>query len=78
MKWICPNCEYIFDEDKGHPREGFPAGTCFFDIDAAWACPDCGVREQVDFLPLWMYERDKKAGIIDIMEGRDTTTGDEQ
>jgi rubredoxin len=52
MKWICPNCEYVYDEQKGHPREGWPAGTRFADIDPQWACPDCGVREQVDFVAL--------------------------
>ena len=35
-KFICPNCEYVYDEEKGDPHEGFPAGT-------PWAqVPDAG------------------------------------
>ena len=49
-RFICPNCGYLYDEAAGHPREGWPAGTAFADIDPDWACPDCGVREQVDFV----------------------------
>ena len=44
-KYVCPNCEYVYDEDKGDPREGWPAGTPFTEVDADWACPDCGVRQ---------------------------------
>jgi rubredoxin len=51
-KFICPNCDYVYDEVKGEPREGWPAGTPFADIDPDWCCPDCGVREQQDFEPL--------------------------
>lgn len=51
-KYICPNCEYTYDEAIGAPREGWPAGTRFEDIDPDWCCPDCGVREQQDFEPL--------------------------
>ncbi len=25
----CPGCDYVYDETKGAPREGFPAGTPF-------------------------------------------------
>jgi rubredoxin len=51
-RFICPNCAYVYDEATGDPREGWPAGTPFADVDADWACPDCGVRERVDFLPM--------------------------
>ncbi|GAA0205165.1 MULTISPECIES: rubredoxin [unclassified Aeromicrobium] len=50
-RFICPNCEYVYDETVGDPREGWPPGTAFDDVDADWTCPDCGVREQVDFVP---------------------------
>lgn len=49
-RFRCPSCGYVYDEATGHPREGWPAGTAFADIDPDWACPDCGVREQVDFV----------------------------
>ncbi len=47
----CPVCDYLYDESAGAPREGFRAGTAFDDIPDDWACPDCGVREKVDFEP---------------------------
>ena len=45
----CPVCDYVYDEAKGAAREGFPAGTPWSDIPDDWCCPDCGVREKVDF-----------------------------
>jgi rubredoxin len=45
----CPVCDYIYDESVGAPREGFPAGTAWDRIPDDWCCPDCGVREKVDF-----------------------------
>jgi rubredoxin len=45
----CPGCGFVYDEVKGAPREGFPAGTGWADIPDDWACPDCAVREKVDF-----------------------------
>jgi rubredoxin len=45
----CPVCEYVYDEAKGDAREGFPAGTRWEQIPDDWCCPDCAVREKVDF-----------------------------
>jgi rubredoxin len=45
----CPGCDYVYDEMKGAPREGFPAGTAWREIPDDWCCPDCAVREKVDF-----------------------------
>ena len=45
----CPGCDYTYDESKGAPREGFPAGTAWSEIPDDWCCPDCAVREKVDF-----------------------------
>ena len=63
-RFICPNCEYVYDEQTGNPREGWPAGTPFVQIDPDWTCPDCGVREQVDFLPIEEFERNDQDGNI--------------
>jgi rubredoxin len=49
IAYRCPGCDYTYDEAKGAPREGFPAGTPFSDIPDDWRCPDCAVREKVDF-----------------------------
>lgn len=46
----CPGCAYVFDEREGDPREGFPPGTSWASIPEDWCCPDCGVREKVDFV----------------------------
>jgi rubredoxin len=50
-RWLCPGCAYVFDEAVGDEREGFPAGTAWSDVPDDWCCPDCGVREKVDFDP---------------------------
>jgi rubredoxin len=50
--WRCPACGYVFDEEAGHPREGFPPGTPFSEVPDDWACPDCGVRDKIDFEPV--------------------------
>jgi rubredoxin len=50
MKYRCPGCGYVYDEAKGHPREGYPAGTRWEDLPHDFACPDCAVREKPDFV----------------------------
>jgi rubredoxin len=45
----CPGCGYVYDEAQGNPREGFPAGTAWDAVPDDWCCPDCAVREKVDF-----------------------------
>jgi len=51
-RYRCPNCEYVYDETAGDPREGWSAGTPIAAIPENWGCPDCGVRERQDFLPV--------------------------
>ncbi|HCB03930.1 MAG TPA: fatty acid desaturase [Nocardioides sp.] len=48
----CPGCGYTYDVVTGDEREGFAAGTPWADVPDGWCCPDCGVREKVDFVPL--------------------------
>lgn len=48
----CPGCDYVYDVTAGDEHEGFAAGTSWSDIPNDWSCPDCGVREKVDFVPL--------------------------
>jgi rubredoxin len=45
----CPVCDFVYDETKGAAREGFPAGTPWDQVPDDWCCPDCGVREKIDF-----------------------------
>ena len=51
-RFQCEVCQYVYDESAGDPREGFPAGTAWDQVPDDWCCPDCGVREKVDFLAL--------------------------
>jgi alkane 1-monooxygenase len=46
----CPGCGFLYTEERGVPREGFPAGTSWSEVPDDWACPDCGVREKRDFV----------------------------
>ena len=46
----CPGCGYEYDEVTGDEREGFAAGTPWSDVPDTWCCPDCGVRDKVDFV----------------------------
>ena len=48
----CPDCGYIYDENEGCEREGYPAGTPWSQVPDDFPCPDCFVREKPDFIPL--------------------------
>ncbi|HSV41431.1 MAG TPA: fatty acid desaturase [Nocardioidaceae bacterium] len=48
----CPGCDYVYEVAVGNELEGFAAGTAWSEIPNDWCCPDCGVREKVDFIPL--------------------------
>jgi alkane 1-monooxygenase len=48
----CPGCGFTYEVAAGNELEGFAAGTSWAEIPNDWCCPDCGVREKVDFVPL--------------------------
>jgi alkane 1-monooxygenase len=48
----CPGCGYTYEVEAGNEFEGFAAGTAWADIPRDWCCPDCGVREASDFVPV--------------------------
>ena len=48
----CPGCGHTYEVEAGNEHEGFAAGTAWADIPDDWCCPDCGVREKHDFLPV--------------------------
>jgi alkane 1-monooxygenase len=50
LTWRCPGCGYTYDVVAGEEREGFAAGTAWSEIPDTWCCPDCGVRDKVDFV----------------------------
>jgi len=45
-----PSCGYTYDVARGDEHEGFAAGTAWADVPESWCCPDCGVREKIDFV----------------------------
>lgn len=51
-RYRCEVCDYVYDEATGDPREGFLAGTPWTEVPDDWCCPDCGVREKIDFVPV--------------------------
>ncbi|MCJ8168702.1 rubredoxin [Pseudomonas sp. A3.4] len=48
----CPDCGYVYDEQRGEPHEGYAAGTLWADLPESFTCPDCAVREKADFIEL--------------------------
>jgi rubredoxin len=47
-KWQCAPCGFQYDEAKGLPDEGIPAGTRWQDMPDSWKCPDCSA-DKSDF-----------------------------
>lgn len=43
--WMCLTCGFIYDEARGLPEEGIPAGTRWEDVPPNWTCPECGARK---------------------------------
>ena len=41
-RFICPNCDYVYDEAIGAPREGWPAGTGSTTSTRTGAVPTAG------------------------------------
>ena len=44
-KWMCSNCGWIYDEEKGDPAAGLAPGTRWEDVPTDWVCPDCGTAK---------------------------------
>jgi alkane 1-monooxygenase len=56
-EYRCPSCDYRYVLERGDDREGFPAGTTWQSIPETWCCPDCGVRDKIDFVPVFVAGR---------------------
>lgn len=50
-KYICINCGYIYDPEKGDPGAGVAPGTPFEDLPESWICPLC-YQPKAQFDPL--------------------------
>ena len=50
---MCIVCGLMYEEEKGWPEDGIPAGTRWEDVPADWLCPECGAGkgdfEMVEF-----------------------------
>ena len=44
-KWQCLLCAFYYDEEKGLPEDGIPAGTRWADVPDSWTCPDCAAKK---------------------------------
>ena len=65
-----PGCGYTYEVEAGDEHEGFAAGTAWADIPDSWCCPDCGVREKLDFVPV-----ERVDGLMRIVVDRDLCEG---
>nr|CRH05772.1 Rubredoxin [Candidatus Magnetococcus massalia] len=50
MKWHCPICSYVYDEEEGIPDAGIAPGTPFKALPDDWECPECPARKDM-FVP---------------------------
>ena len=44
--YICLVCGWIYNEELGDQKEGFPPGTKWEEIPDTWFCPECGVGKK--------------------------------
>ncbi len=42
-RWVCLECHYIYDPEKGDPKNGIPARTPWELVPDSWRCPECKV-----------------------------------
>lgn len=48
-KYVCTNCGYMYDPEKGDPENGIAPGTPFEKLPEDWVCPICYVdKDQFD------------------------------
>lgn len=48
-RYICINCGYIYDPEKGDPMNGIPEETLFAELPEEWVCPMCyATKDQFD------------------------------
>jgi len=51
QKYICGDCDYIYDPEKGDPTQNVAPGTAFDDLPDTWECPECGAPKS-EFYPI--------------------------
>lgn len=43
---MCDVCGYIYDPTIGDPESGIAPNTDFYELDAEWTCPICGIGKE--------------------------------
>ena len=51
QKFICGDCDYIYDPEKGDPSQNIAPGTAFDDLPDSWICPECDAPKS-EFYPI--------------------------
>lgn len=46
----CPGSGYTYNVARGDDHKAFPPGTPWSAVSDTWTCPDCAVRDKVDFV----------------------------
>lgn len=44
-RWVCLECHYIYDPEKGDPKQGVPPGTPWEMVPDTWFCPECKIKK---------------------------------
>ncbi len=45
MRYLCTNCNYVYDESLGDEIENIESGTKFYDLWDKFKCPVCGENQ---------------------------------
>ena len=43
--YMCVICGFVYEEEKGWPKDGIPPGTPWDKVPENWKCPDCGAAK---------------------------------
>ncbi|MDD1662913.1 MAG: rubredoxin [Methanomicrobiales archaeon] len=46
-RYRCVACDYIYDPERGEPKNGIIPGTAFEDLPVNYICPVCGARAKI-------------------------------
>ena len=46
MRYVCPACGFVYDEELGDPSLGIAPGTKFEDLPEEFTCPWCGLPKE--------------------------------
>ncbi|MGN1051159.1 MAG: rubredoxin [Acutalibacteraceae bacterium] len=63
--WVCKICGYVYDEAKGDPDNGIPAGTKFEDLPESYFCPICK-HPKSDFEKVEKEEKEMKKYVCSV------------